>query len=86
MPCMYDIFHISQTSRTEREAGELKEQLNIANEDLISHNDNNNINDNNDDDNNNNNNNNNNNYNNNLYFTRITQSNTGLDFCCGPQI
>ena len=34
---------------------------------------------------NNNNNNDNNNNNNNLYFTRVTQSNTGFDFRCGPQ-
>ena len=31
-------------------------------------------------------NNNNNNNNNNLYFTRVTQSNTGFDFRCGPPI
>ena len=47
-------------------------------------NNNNNNNDNNNNNNNNNNDNNNNNNNNNLYFMRVTQSNTGFDFPCGP--
>ena len=50
-------------------------------------NNNNNYNNNNNNNNNNNiNSNNNNNNNNNLYFTRVTKSYTGFDFCCGPRI